>query len=143
MGMFDCIRWERPLPGIAEDDPAQKFLFQTKDTPVQFMDNYLVREDGTLWHQAYDTEDQSEATKWKAANPGKELPPEMDGLAAFCGCMTRINHRWEESAFTGEIRFYAFRDETATPARGGWIEFSSYFVDGRVNQIHLIQDRHK
>jgi hypothetical protein len=36
--------------------------------------------------------------------------------------------------FTGEVRFYNIKD------CGGWIEFSAYFVDGVVREMHLISD---
>jgi hypothetical protein len=38
--------------------------------------------------------------------------------------------------FIGEIRFYDFKEED-----GGWIEWSSYFVNGLLKEVHLIEDR--
>ena len=38
---------------------------------------------------------------------------------------------------TGEICFYDLDDG------GGWIEFSSYFVNGVLSQVHLIRDTTK
>ena len=40
MGMFDYITYK-----------GNKY--QTRDTPSQTLDNYEIREDGTLWHNTY------------------------------------------------------------------------------------------
>lgn len=47
MGMFDELRCEYPLPDGWQ--PAR--LFQTKDTPDQWMATYVLRADGTLWRE--------------------------------------------------------------------------------------------
>src|SRR4051812_40449918 len=131
MGMFDNLKCKYllPLPQYQELD------FQTKDTPEQYLDQYEIREDGTLWHEAYDFEDQSEAGKWKKEHPGEELPESLANILSFAGCMTRINKHWEQvKYFTGEIQFYTSLGE----ARKGWVEFSAYFVNGTLSQLHVI-----
>lgn len=120
MSLFDELRCRYPLP----IEGMQELLFQTEDTPAQFGDEYEIREDGTLWHEAYDTEDHSD--------------PKAEGLFAICGMMTRVNQRWEFVPFTGAIRFYSTLGE---PPHYGWIEFSSYFVAGHLNQLHLLEHR--
>lgn len=138
MGMFDDIRCKYPLPV----DGANALDYQTKDTPMQFLDLYEIQEDGTLWHETYDTEDHSEAAKWQAANPGKELPEKLNGLASLCGCATRVNKRWESVPdFTGEIRFYTHIEDRQPYNEGGWVEWSSYFVGGKLQQLHLVEHR--
>ena len=107
MGMFDEIRCRYPLPVPGWEET----LFQTKDTPEQWMEQYEIRADGTLWHEDYDIEDRSD--------------PKAEGLLALCGCMTRVNCRWVNSDFTGEIRFCSLR-------KPEWIEFSAYFVKGAI-----------
>ncbi len=113
MGMFDeltCLH-PLPLPGM------EGKLFQTKSTPNQYLDHYQIRQDGTLWHEAYEIEDRSD--------------PSKKGLAGMVGCMTRVNKRWEPVPdFTGEIRFYDFQGTDFT----GWVEFSAYFVAGKISQ---------
>lgn len=134
MGMFDNIKCKYPLPV----ERANDLDYQTKDTPAQFLDLYEIREDGTLWHESYDVEDNSEGTKWEAANPDRELelPEEMKGLSRLIGCMTRVNQRWEEiKDFTGEICFYT----TLLPKHSGWIEWSAYFENGKVVRMNLIK----
>lgn len=120
MGMFDNLMCKYPLP---TDIDLKNEMFQTKDTPAQFLDTYEIREDGTLWHENHDIEDHSD--------------PNAKGIIKFIGNMTRVNYRWEPvKNFLGEIRFY-------TDYNKNWIEFSSYFVDGQLNQIHLVKEKEK
>lgn len=131
MGMFDDLKCKYPLPLVGANDVD----YQTKDTPSQFMDKYEIREDGTLWHEDYDIEDRSEAGQWQKSNPGKELPHELSGLRSIDGCMSKINKLWKRELFTGEIRFYGHLGTD-------WIEWSSYFVDGKLRELHLVSPRH-
>ena len=115
--MFDYVRCLYPLPVAG----AQDRQWQTKDvSSYPTMDNYEIREDGTLWHEEYDTEDHSDLT--------------ASGIMRCCGAMARVNKQWEQVPdFTGEIRFYGFQSGT-----DGWLEFSAYFVRGMLSQIHLV-----
>lgn len=122
MGMFDEIRCLYPLPL----DGANARTYQTKDTPAQFTDLYEIREDGTLWHENYDLEDQSDPTK--------------TGIERIFGMCARVNERWEPVDFTGEIRFYDFVKETLDHA-DGWIEWSAYFTKGKLVALNLIENR--
>lgn len=117
MGMFDEIRCKYKLP-----IEVGREVFQTKDTPGQYLDMYEIREDGTLWREDYDLEDRSD--------PGAEC------LLAFAGCATRTNKRWVSVPLTGEVRFYGF--PTGDSHDGGWVEFSAYFVDGKLRELHTI-----
>lgn len=141
MGMFDDIKCKYPLPLKGAND----LDYQTKDTPMQYLDSYEIREDGTLWHEEYDIEDHSEAGKWVKANPGKELPENL-GLLSFAGCMARVNKRWLPVNITGEICFYtmySIKDAVLVNATAcdGWLEWSAYFVDGKISQLHMITNR--
>ena len=73
MGMYDELRCKYPLPVKGAND----LLYQTKDTPSQFIDLYEIRADGTVWRQNYDIKDRSD--------------PKAEGLERIIGCMTRIN----------------------------------------------------
>lgn len=111
-------------------------VFQTKDLECA-MDYYEIREDGSLWHELYDIEDHSELGKWRREHPGEEKEPEelSIGLRGFIGSITRVNKRMEQlPTFHGEIRFYTSISEDHT----GWVEFSTYFVAGKLVQIHLL-----
>jgi hypothetical protein len=109
MGVFDYLKCTYPLPG----DPPKDAQYQTKDTDAQYLDNYEIRQDGGLWHEAYES---------KFTDNGKE------GMAALVGCMSRENVRWERKIFTGEICFY-----------GDAGCYSAYFVDGVLNQVHEVR----
>lgn len=106
MGMFDQLTCRYPLP----NPKAVGVLCQTKDTPAQYLDNYEIREDGSLWHEAYDVEDQSD--------------PKAEGLARLRGMLARVRKHWEPCRFTGEIVFYA-----------NDFEYSAYFVRGQLKHL--------
>jgi hypothetical protein len=135
--MFDYLRCKYPLPPIDGLNPNE-LTYQSKDTPAQWCDLYEIREDGTLWHQAYDTEDRSEQGKWKAEHPGEEVPESLKNFESIIGCMTSVNHRWEQ--VTGlkmeTITFYDFHLDDL-----GWIEWKALFADDKVDRILLIENR--
>lgn len=132
MGMFDELTVKYPLPLAGAND----LLYQTKDTPNQFMDHYEIREDGTLWVETYDTEDRSDLAKWKAEHPGQEPPEEMKGpLSSIIGMMTRVNKRWEHVPFTGQLRFYKLLGDD----HSGWIEWAATFVNGTLKQLPMLE----
>lgn len=117
MGMFDYLRCLYSLPV----EGANARLYQTKDLE-DMMDLYEIREDGTLWHELYDVEDHSD--------------PTATGLWRIAGMMTRVNKRWEQVPLTGEVQFYvSLRQEQPC----GWIEWSAYFVGGRLKELHLLR----
>jgi hypothetical protein len=126
MGMYDELRCEYPLPV----EGANQLLFQTKDTPSQYLDLYVIKADGSLWHETYDTEDRSD--------------PNATGLEAIFGCATRVNQRLcQVTDFTGEIQFYGTSvDGKWTPEN--WTEFSAYFVGGSLKHLEVIKapERH-
>lgn len=116
MGMFDEIRCLYPLPLAG----ANERKYQTKSMRCA-MDEYEIREDGTLWLEVYETEDRSD--------------PNAKGLMRCVGMLTRVNKRWvQESDFTGAIEF-------CTGDSMEWLEWSAYFVNGVVAQLHLIENR--
>lgn len=115
MGLYDYIHCKYPLsvPG------ANAATCQTKDTDEQFCGYYEIREDGSLWHQNYDTEDRSD---FALTGKGDK----------FLGCMARVNERWEPcESFTGEIVFYGDTPE-------GDFRFSAYFVGGKIKHLEQI-----
>jgi hypothetical protein len=89
MGVFDNVKCLYPTPW----PDSKEWEWQTKDTPAQYLDDYEVREDGTLWHKEYDVEDHSD--------------PHATGLKAMIGCMTRVNERWvQDRDFTGQLEIH-------------------------------------
>lgn len=119
MGMFDNITVKTPLPLPAYQDE----VFQTKDTPLQWMTDYVIREDKTLWHSEHDYEDRSD--------------PNAEGLMRICGSMTRINERWVQDDITDHIRFYTSLGEY----HSGWVEFKAHIVRGILQSIEVVEER--
>ncbi len=97
MGMFDDITVLYKLP------QCQDYTFQTKSLDC-YLDHYEIREDGTLWHEEYDTDE-----------------------------------RWVPFNYTGEIRFYDSIEPEKNDWTLGWVEYSSYFVDGKLKELHLTE----
>lgn len=108
MGMFDYLKCQYPLPG----NPSPDEEYQTKDTENQFLLNYEIREDGTLWFETFDY-------SWAEGKPGST------NILEALGTMHRSNPRWEQEVVTGEIVFYG---DSGT--------YSAYFVDGKLDQVH-------
>ncbi len=49
-----------------------------------------------------------------------------------------LSDEWiEHPNFLGEVRFYDLDKD------GGWLEFSAYFVDGVLKELHLVRDTTK
>ena len=112
--MFDYLRCDYPLPVAG----ANALEYQTKSTDAQFLDKYEIREDGTLWHFAYEPRMQEDA----------EAPMGF--------WMHRDNERWEHDAMTGEIVFTAYPGDVFKEENR--VTFSAYFVRGELKHLeHL------
>ena len=113
MGMFDYIYYE-----------GNKY--QTKDTPMQALDNYKIQHDQDsghiyLWHEDYDAE-------WI-----------KDDDHPFGAYLKQSNHRWVHCwDFDGNIRFYREDKEKGGWEKDAWIEHSALFMDGRLLRIKKI-----
>jgi hypothetical protein len=108
MGMFDNLEYRGRQ-------------YQTKDTPLQILDNYKIEQDQTsghwyLWHEEYDSE-------W------------VDSADAFLGgSIVQSNERWVRcDDFDGEIRFYYYRSDEDQE------EYRALFMDGQMLKIRLTQ----
>ena len=128
MGMYDYVKCEYPLPVVG----ANELQYQTKDTPCQWMDLYVIKDNGTLWHEEYDTEDHSEAAQWKTGHPGEPVPEELNGLRSFAGCMTRVNKRLVREDLTGVIRFGNWDKDR------GMIEWCVLFENGQLKDLQQL-----
>jgi hypothetical protein len=108
MGMFDNIEYRGRQ-------------YQTKDTPLQTLDNYKIEQDQVsghwyLWHEEYDSE-------W------------IDSADGFLGgTIVQSNERWVCcDDFDGVIRFYYYRSEEDQE------EYQALFMDGRMLKIKQTQ----
>jgi hypothetical protein len=107
MGMFDNIHYRGRE-------------YQTKDTPLQTLDNYKIAQDQYtghwwLWHEEYDAE-------W------------VVGEGLFGGSIKKSNHRWVHcSDFSGDIRFYYYTREE------GREEYLATFLEGHMRKIRMLE----
>lgn len=120
MGMFDSLYCKYPLP-IPE---VQEMQFQTKDLD-NFLNNYLIDENGVLWREDYDTEDRSD--------------PNAKGIVRLFGCMTRVNQKWVAvSDFNDEIEFYSeYPSYGEKREHCGWTSFLAQFKNGQMTSIQI------
>jgi hypothetical protein len=94
--------------------------YQTKDTPLQTLDNYKIEQDQDsghwyLWHEEYDSE-------W------------VDGDGFLGGTIVQSNERWVRcDDFDGELRFYYYRSNEDQE------EYRALFMDGQMLKIRLTQ----
>jgi hypothetical protein len=109
MGVYDNLvcHYPLPIPGANERE------YQTKDTARQLLHTYDIRQDGTLWCEAYDMEDRGDTG--------------AEGIERFLGMLTRVNLRWVPAEETVVLRFY----DSAT-GDSGWIEWEAVFDKGRM-----------
>lgn len=112
MGMFDWVEFE-----------GNKF--QSKDTPRQLCDNYLIDEHGGLWVEEYDSE-------WIE---------DVDAL--FGGYLRQSNQRWNYCGdFTGTLKFYRENKELGGYQSDAWIEYEAEFELGQMINIQLLAGDH-
>lgn len=139
--MFDYIKCHYPLPFEGAND----LVYQTKDTPSQFMDNYEIREDGSLWYEYYELEDRSAVGLWLKKNPDKTYDDAPKYLKkggfprVFLGKLSKRNKKWVKvDNFIGEIRFYSSVKDKNEPAKDKWTEWSAYFEQGKLVRLNQI-----
>jgi hypothetical protein len=108
--MFDNVVGEYPLPV----EGANVFLFQSKDTDSQYLDDYKIAADGTLWHEQYDRR------------------VEETGEAPLGFWIHRDNRRWVQVDYTGELEIHHYEGESPF---GTWYSFQFWFRDGVVKDL--------
>jgi len=127
MGMYDNLVCKYPL-----DSPEHnECMFQTKDLD-NMLEFYLITQDGLL---------KKFKSKTKTVDTGEDID-------------TRHEESYEQYSnlnedlylhvnFTGEIRFYDFEDEEigkdGFSETNGWIEYSAYFINGKLQSVTRIK----
>lgn len=104
MSVFDNVKchYQTPWP------EAAGLYWQTRDTDAQFLDIYEIRDDGTLWYQAYDSQTVVDAD-------------------APCGfVLKKSNYRWERVPWEGELEIHS------GPDHPGWYSVRFWFRDGKI-----------
>lgn len=134
MGMFDYLRCKMPLPLAVQDPELAEMQFQTKSFDTCAMDNFEIREDGSLWREEYD------------------LRVEETSESLFGFYFHRDNPRWVPCPYSGEIRFGEFREvkPSGRPLQEGEmapsphsrvyeeVEFLAFVLNGQVQLLHLV-----
>lgn len=110
MGMFDNVVCEYPLPV----EGANVFMFQSKDTDAQYLDDYKIAADGTLWHLQYD----------------RRMEESEDSPLGYW--LHRDNQQWVKIDFTGELEIHHFEGESPF---GTYYSFQFWFRDGVVKDL--------
>lgn len=120
--MFDYIKCELPLPKTDVQPPG--CVFQTKDTPDQYMTVYTITKDGNLSWRPYLMDEVSKS----------ERPyPDDNGLLGLMGSYRRVEGEPENVDFHGDIFFYTSKEPD------GWFEYRARFTEGRCSKIDLIE----
>lgn len=89
------------------------WVLQSKDTEACYLDQYLIKSDGTFWHQTYDAR-------------------VVDDPAAPLGMwIDRLNKRWEQvTDQESPMRIYNKR-----------CEIDVYFTDGVVSRFEVVEEK--
>lgn len=141
MGMFDNLRCEYPLPGLADPTSIE---FQTKSLGA-FMDDFRITPLGELQVSEYDVEDRSD--------------PSAEGISRVFGSATRIHTQWAPVNFSGILNFYGdantgqlflipftsptkmFTDEGEVDVpKAEWFEYNALVKDGQVLSVERVTD---
>jgi hypothetical protein len=142
--MYDHIKVEYPLQSLPQDliDLWQgDIVFQTKDTPDQYMSLYKIDGDGRLWYEERETE-------WV-----EPVDPDGESIMDSLGHMKTISTSWKGVNFHGTINFYEgynhkeykFEFNSGESKEWqryemGWIEYQALFKDGQMISIDLVRD---
>ena len=118
MRLFDEVKCKLPLPW----DESAEFLWQSKETPEQYLALYEIRENGQLWRRIVD----------------KEYPMTF-GLPE----PIKVTTRWErELDFNGQIEIHHMEEIENTFDRW-WYSVTFWFRDGVVKDFFHSKLLHK
>jgi hypothetical protein len=126
MGMFDYVKCEYPFP---EGSPktAQNDIYQTYDTPTQWMETYVITAEGRLIHQSvtYETVPENERPYW-----GK--PEWKEGaLCQLAGSIRSVSTGDVDTNYHGDIYLIG-----GQPPK--FYEFVVRFTNGQLQYIRMI-----
>jgi hypothetical protein len=131
MGMFDYIKCEMPLPETPEAPPFNDGpgLFQTKDTPDQYMTTYTITADGKLTWRPYEM---------GTVPPEERRYPDPSDPMHWVGSMRRIEQEPEAIPFHGDIEFGTISLHRGRYVGGNW-EYLARFTEGVCKEIKLVE----
>lgn len=104
MGMFDEITIDTSISIPDIDRDGRTWQMKSMDFPS--LDEYKVDEDGQLYHREYETKHVPEEER-----KYYETDKWDDPLFRMAGMLKRIDKGWEESDYSGGIRFNGTVDD--------------------------------
>lgn len=125
MGMFDDLRCDMKLPN---DCGVRNF--QTKDTPDQYLEKYVIRANGTLMRQNF-----TQHTKDGAPPNPLDFDKPLTEFLEWRRKWTYFEEGdpTEYPDFHGDLCFYDLNSRN-----GEWWEFVARFTEGKCVKITLI-----
>ena len=153
--MFDNIKCELPLPGLpqgildrwvvdGEEINTSEVIFQTKDTPNQYMSLYKIDSEGQLY------EEKVEGYWEEDAKDAKDDTEEKSFLHSLSlrGKYHETSCEWVKVSFNGSVNFYEAYNHPEKPKYGdllkedadkdwmryvyGWVEYQAQFINGKI-----------
>ena len=121
MGMFDYVKCD--YSEMSEED--RKRDYQTKSL-YSALENYLIKEDGSLWVETYEEE--------LVDNPTFDLSKEED-IFNQKQIFARKNVQWLPRPITDTIIFYDYDDET-----NDRIEYKAQYTEGKLTYFKRVDD---
>lgn len=130
MGMFDYVKCECPLPEGVPEWVKPDIEFQTKDTPAQYMEIYVITAEGRLIHQSvkYETVPENERPYW-----GK--PEWKSDFMKAAGCVRSVPTGDVDTQFHGDLSFGC----SSNSAPYKFCDFVARFTNGQLEYIKLVK----
>jgi hypothetical protein len=143
--MFDNIKCEYKLLDLPQEiidnwGGVKNIIFQTKDTPNQYMCLYKIDHEGVLWEEKTESE-------WIESET-----PDAESIFDRLGHMKIISRAWIKPNFSGSINFYehyhhknykttrlSFDNEDWQRYEVGWIEYKALFNNDLLISMDLVE----
>jgi hypothetical protein len=103
MGMFDKVLVYCPLPKTAPSWITNAILWQTKDTPAQMLETYVITKEGRLIHRTVKYETVPEEERPYYGKPEWE----KSSVARFCGMVRSVPMGDVDTNFHGDLHIGA------------------------------------
>jgi hypothetical protein len=97
--MFDYVIIEYPLPADAPSWVSETIRWQTKGTPAQYMETYVITKEGRLIHRSVGYEPVPEEKRPYYGKPEWET----SAFARFCGMITLVSTGDIDTNYHGDL----------------------------------------
>lgn len=124
MGMFDYVKIDYNIPDSFPSWINSETVWQTKNTPRQFMEHYTITKNGKLIHHSVRYEEV----------PKKDRPyPDNDGLRGWIGCMKSIPEKDIVLDWHGDMYLITSREKN--DGEYEFFECKVRFSNGKLQEI--------